>query len=54
MGDMNVHNIEWLKNSNRNTKEGKELEAVSPSHGLTQHVKLQTRGLHLLDLVMSN
>ena len=54
MGDMNVHNIEWLKYSNGNTVEGRELETVCCTHGLTQHVKEPTRGLHLLDLVMSN
>ena len=37
-----------------NSKDGKELETVCCSHGLTQHIKLPTRGLHLLDLVMSN
>ena len=28
VGDMNVHNIEWLKHSNSNSKEGIELKAV--------------------------
>ena len=54
MGDMNVHNAEWLKHSNGNSVEGRELETVCCTHGLTQHVKEPTRGLHLLDLVMSN
>ena len=54
MGDMNVHNIEWLNHYRCNSNEGNELEAVCCSHGLTQHVKFPTRGAHLLDLVMSN
>ena len=28
MGDMNVHNIEWLEHSSSNSREAKELDAV--------------------------
>ena len=54
MGDMNVHNAEWLRYSNGTSKEGAELEAVCCTHGLKQHVKHPTRGPYLLDLVLSN
>ena len=54
MGDMNVHNVEWLRFSNGSSPEGTELEAVCCTHGLKQHVKHPTRGPHLLDLVLSN
>ena len=54
MGDMNVHNIEWLKHSNGNRNEGKALQTAFCSHGLTQHVKHPARGPHFLDLVQSN
>ena len=47
MGDMNVHNIEWLKHSSCNSNEGKKLEAVCCSHGLTQHVKFPTCDVEL-------
>ena len=53
IGDMNVHNPEWLRWSNRSTPEGTELEAVCCVHGLTQHVHGPTRGNYLLDLVLS-
>ena len=54
MGDMNVHNAEWLRFSNGSSPEGTELEAVCCTHGLKQHVKQPTRGPHLLDLVLSS
>ena len=54
MGDLNVHNIEWLRHSNRTSPEGIELETVCCSHGLRQLVKKPTRGPHLLDLVLSD
>ncbi len=54
VGDMNVHNEQWLKHSNGDSKEGLELESVCAAHGLKQHVKEPTRGDHLLDLVLSD
>ena len=54
MGDMNVHNIEWLRHSNRNSDEGLELETVCCSYGLRQLVSEPTRGPYLLDLVLSD
>ena len=54
VGDMNVHNREWLRWSNGTTLEGLELEAVCCIHGLRQHVQSPTRGDYLLDLVLSS
>ncbi len=54
MGDMNAHNIEWLRFSNRNSPEGLELETVCCSHGLRQLVTKPTRGPYLLDLVLTD
>ena len=54
IGDMNVHNAEWLRHSNGPSREGSELETVCCTQGLRQHVKHPTRGPYLLDLVLSN
>ena len=54
MGDMNVHNTDWLTYSNRNSSEGSMLEAVCCEHVLRQLVRTHTRGLYLLDLVSSD
>ena len=52
LGDMNVHNLDWLRFSYQNSREGKELEKVCISHGLSQCVKGPTRGDYLLDLAL--
>ncbi len=54
VGDMNVHNEQWLRFSNGTSPEGRELEQVCTSHGLKQRVKKPTRGDHLLDLVLTD
>ena len=54
MGDLNVHNIEWLKFSRRTTPDGTELETVCCLHGLRQLVSQPTRGPYLLDLVLTD
>ena len=54
MGDLNVHNIEWLTYSNRNSPEGRTMEAICCEHGLRQLVRKPTRGSYLLDLVLSD
>ena len=54
VGDMNVHNEEWLQFSRGESPEGRELETVCSSHGLKQCVKEATRGNYLLDLVLSD
>ena len=54
VGDMNVHNVEWLTFSNGTKPEGRELENVCSETGLVQLVRGPTRGDHLLDLVLSD
>ena len=54
VGDMNVHHSDWLVYSNGISPEGRELEAVSVAHGLTQMVEDPTRGEYLLDLVLTD
>ena len=54
MGDMNVHNVEWLTHSTSNSPEGRELHDVACSHGLRQYVKEPTRKAALLDLVLAD
>ena len=54
MGDLNCHNQDWLRFSNRNSPEGKELEATCCEHGLRQLVTKPTRGAYMLDLVLSD
>ncbi len=54
VGDMNVHNVEWLAYSNGTKPEGRELENVCSETGLVQLVPGPTRGDHLLDLVLSD
>ena len=54
IGDMNVHNEDWLRYSNGSFPEGRELEQVCSLYGLKQRVKLPTRGDHLLDLVLTD
>ena len=54
VGDINVHNLQWLRWSNRDSPEGLELENVCALNGLVQHVNGPTRGDHLLDLVLAD
>ena len=54
MGDMNVHEVDWLKFSNRSSLEGRELQAFSNIAGLSERVGKPTRGDNLLDLVLSD
>ncbi len=54
VGDMNVHNEDWLTHSNGVSPEGRELEAVCAAHGLQQLVTEPTRGDYLLDLVLTD
>ena len=54
MGDLTVHNAQWLQHSRGETLEGLELEAVCASQGLKHYVKEATRGDYLLDLVLSD
>ena len=54
VGDMNVHNREWLVHSARVSREGRELHDVACTHGLEQLVREPTRDNHLLDLVLTD
>ena len=54
VGDMNVHNVGWLRFSRCDTTEGRLLEEICCTRGLKQHVKSPTRGAYLLDLVLSD
>ena len=54
MGDINVHEISWLKYSNGSTLEGRELLAFANMAGLSERVGKPTRGPNLLDEVLSD
>ena len=53
VGHFNAHNKEWLRFSDGTSLEGRKLEHVCNERGLKQHVRSPTRGIHLLDLVLS-
>ena len=54
IGDLNVHNTQWLKYSLGNTPEGRELQDIAVKEGLRQIVKTPTRYENLLDLVITD
>ena len=54
MGDLNVHEISWLKYSEGSSLEGRELLAFANIAGLVERVSKPTRGPNLLDLVLSD
>ena len=54
MGDMNVHEVEWLIVSNRSSLEVSELHTLSNIAGLSERVGKPTRGDNLLDLVLND
>ena len=54
VGDMNCHHAKWLKYSNGITPEGRRLLHFATTAGMTQCVKSPTRGLYLLDLVLTD
>ena len=54
VGDVNVHHIDWLTFSFRNSCETKALQDVAWSHGLEQIVKEPTRDRYLFDLVLTD
>ena len=53
VGDMNVHNPQWLKFSPHPPPEGAALRGCAVMNGLEQCVRVPTRGLNLLDLVLT-
>ena len=54
VGDLNVHNIRWLRHSTRNSNEGVALQCAAAELGLRQIVDSLTRGANLLDLVLTD
>ena len=54
VGDMNVHNIRWLRYSTHNSAEGSALHEFCKRNGLSQLVSEPTRKDNLLDLVISD
>ena len=54
LGDLNVHNRQWLKHSSHNSAEGRALQDACDDIGLRQIVTKPTREDHLLDLVLTN
>ena len=54
VGDMNVHNKEWLRFSSGTPPEGRRLFQLCQERGLEQLVVGPTRGNHLLDLVLTD
>ena len=53
-GDMNVHEVSWLKHSDGTSIEGRALRDVACSHGWEERVRKPTRGDYLLDLVLTD
>ena len=54
VGDLNVHNIRWLRYSTRNSSEGIAMQGAAAQLGLRQIVDAPTRGPNLLDLVLTD
>jgi hypothetical protein len=54
MGDMNVHHLQWLRYSTRNSIEGEALRQFCAQNGMKQLVREPTRGPNLLDLLITD
>ena len=54
VGDMNIHHKPWLQHSSSASSAGRKLFDVCCSLGLSERVQQPTRGLYLLDLVLSD
>ena len=54
VGDLNVHSQQWLRFSNRESAEGKQLREVCSICRFEQVVREPTREAHLLDLVLTD
>ena len=54
LGDLNVHNVSWLRHSSRSSAEGTALRNVCDEAGLEQKVQKPTRDDNLLDLVLTD
>ena len=53
-GDLNRHELPWLKYSRASTPEGRSLFQFCCKHGFTECVGEPTRGLYLLDLFLTD
>ena len=53
-GDLNTHQISWLRFSREDTPRGCKLKHTCDTHGLKEKVRQPTRGLYLLDLVLTD
>ena len=54
VGDLNTHQVSWLRFSNGDTQRGRMLKEVCDDFGLRQFVSQPTRGEYLLDLVLGS
>ena len=54
VGDLNLHHTSWLTYSHSNTPEGRRLHEFCRTFGFRQCVKAPTRGMYLLDLVLTD
>eukprot|EP00969_Alexandrium_andersonii_P040758 1786401-Alexandrium_andersonii.AAC.1 len=50
IGDLNVHNAQWLRFSSHTAPEGRLLQEWCMERGFRERVRAPTRGPHLLDL----
>ena len=53
VGDLNIHQISWLRFSNGDTPRGRMLKNLCDEYGFQQFVSQPTRGEYLLDLVLA-
>ena len=54
IGDLNVHNRQWLRYSSHDSPEGRAMKDACDELGLEQLVRSPTREGHLLDLVVTD
>ena len=54
IGDMNVHEKDWLKYSSSSSPEGRLLRTICGKHSLVECVRAPTRGPNLLDLFLTD
>ena len=54
VGDLNVHQVKWLRFSSGNTPEGDVLQAFCEDYGFREYVRAPTRGEYLLDVILSD
>ncbi len=54
VGDLNVHEVSWLRFSDGTSVEGRELHEFCRERGLDERVRAPTRNDYLLDLVLTD